>query len=70
MSRLERTIERKQKNNKYKLALRIIFILIMIVLTVFCIFEIDSRAKNMLGEKEFSLPYINLDISNILKNFR
>ncbi len=44
MSRLERTIERKQKNNKYKLVLRVIFILIMIVITAYCIFEIDSSA--------------------------
>ncbi len=70
MSRLERTIERKQKNNKYKLVLRVIFILIMIVITAYCIFEIDSSAKDMLGENVSKFPSINTHISNIFKNFK
>nr|UWI49073.1 hypothetical protein NZ312_13240 [Clostridioides difficile] len=85
MSRLERNIEGKSKQRKYKYIMRIIFLVIMIIGASVCVFIVDSNAKSMLGIKQhnyfsgikfditkFDIPKIdmqNFDIHKIVEKF-
>lgn len=69
MSRLEKTRERKRKNNKYRVLIRVFFILLMVVFTGLCVYEVDKSAREMLGEKEYKLPNISFNIMKEIKKF-
>ncbi|MCC0642902.1 hypothetical protein [Clostridioides sp. ZZV14-6150] len=66
MSRLERNIEGKSKQRKYKYIMRIIFLVIMIIGTSVCVFIVDSNAKSMLGIKQHNyFSSIKFDITKL-----
>lgn len=82
MSRLEKTIQKKHKNKKIRFISKIVFMLCMAINLMICIIIVDNSAKQMLGEKTFTISSIignikeNIDFNNIeeikdniIKNF-
>lgn len=78
MSRLEKTIQKKHKNKKIRFISKIVFMLCMVINLMICIIIVDNSAKQMLGEKTFTISSIkeNIDFNNveeikdnIIKNF-
>lgn len=66
MSRLERNIEGKSKQKKYKYIMRIIFLVIMIIGASVCVLIVDSNAKSMLGIKQHNyFSNIKFDITKL-----
>jgi len=49
MSRLEKKIHKRSKRKKYRLLLKILFILVMITNLMFSVFIIDKSVRDMLG---------------------
>lgn len=62
MSRRENILLRKHKLKKLKFISKLLFIFVMIVNLVFCIYIIDRSAKAMLGE---SNKYTSISLINI-----
>lgn len=65
MSRLEKTIQKKHKNKKIRFISKVVFMLCMAINLMICIIIVDNSAKQMLGEKTFTISSI---ISNIKEN--
>lgn len=50
MSRLENTLKKKSKKRKLRTISKIIFMLLLAVNTIVCVFVIDFNGKKMLGQ--------------------
>ncbi|MEF9990748.1 MAG: hypothetical protein RRZ84_02890 [Romboutsia sp.] len=73
MSRLEKTIKGKNKNKKYKVIMKIVFIMLLIIICAMGILVVDVSAKNLLGEEikiQKQIREINIYIEESLQNMR
>ena len=69
MSRLERNSYKKIRRRKIRLLFKFLFIVVMSINLVVCVFVIDKSAKDMLGPDAYILNSAVDDIkSNIDKN--
>lgn len=76
MSRIERNIEKVYKKRRIRFAMRILFIMVMMICTSFCLIIIDNNANVMLGNETNVyniikyLETITSNIKIIVNNFK
>lgn len=67
MSRLEKTMQKKYKNRKFKVISKIVFMLCMVLNLMICVIVIDNNAKKMLGEETYDIKPIAYKLSKDIK---
>lgn len=71
MSRLEKTLERKNKNRKFRTIGKMVFVCFLIANTMVCVYIVDLNAKKMLGKEIHTLDNVNkiqIYVKNIMSN--
>lgn len=68
MSRLEKTVNKKNKRKKWRFITKLLFILLMSINLCICIVIVDQNAKAMLGEDVYQIEPIIKEMRSFIEN--